>query len=141
MDAVGADQDIARRGVPVRTVTVKEIGGDAAVLLPECAEPVAGMNAALAEPRTHRLVDHALQSAAMHRNLRHVMACIQAARLAPDLLAEAVGVDQLEGADGDGVEPLHQTELLQLLDGMRQRVDANPELPDAFGLLEQFAID
>jgi len=43
----------------------------------------------------------------MHRELRHVVAGVDAARLAPDLLAEPVGVDQLVGADRDGVEPLH----------------------------------
>ena len=102
---------------------------------------MAGVQAAFAEPRTHRLVDHALQPAAMDRELRHVVAGIDAARLAPDLLAEAVGVDQLVGADRDGVEPLHQAELLQFLDGMRQRVDADAEFADALGLLEQLAVD
>ena len=71
------------------------------------------MDAAFAEPRAHRLVDHALQPAAMDRELRHVVAGVEAARLAPDLLAEAVGVDQLVGADRDRVEPVQQAEVAQ----------------------------
>ena len=45
------------------------------------------------------------------------------------------------GADRDRVEPLQQPQLRQLLDGMRQGVDADAELADAIGLLEQLAID
>ena len=141
MNAVGADQHVANDSAPVRPVAVEEPGGDAAFVLGEAAEPVAGVQPAFAKPRTHRLVDHALQPAAMHRELRHVVAGVDAARLAPDLLAEAVGVDQLVGADRDRVEPLHQTELLELLDRMRQRVDADAKLADALGLLEQLAVD
>ena len=94
-----------------------------------------------AEPRPHRLVDHALQPAAMDRELRNVVAGVEAARLAPDLLAEAVGVEQLVGADRDRVEPLEQAELGQFLDGVRQRVDADAELADGVRLLEDFAVD
>ena len=99
------------------------------------------MEAALAEPRARRLIDHALQPAAMDRELRHVEAGVGAAQLAPDLLAEAVDVEQLVGADRDRVEPLQQAELLQLLDGVRQRVDADAELADAVGLLVDLAVD
>src|SRR5262249_26115282 len=59
----------------------------------------------------------------------------------PDLLAEAVGVDELVGADGDLVEARQQAELGQLLDGMRQRVDANAELADRVRLLENLTVD
>src|SRR6185436_14497978 len=137
----GADQYVAFGGAAVRAVAVEEPGGDAAFVLGEAAEPVAGVQAAFAEPRAHRLMDHALEPAAMHGELRHVIAGVDAARLAPDLLAEAVGVDQLVGADRDGVEPLQQAELLQLLDRVRQRVDADAKLADALGLLEQLAVD
>ena len=99
------------------------------------------MKAALAEPRARRLIDHALQLAAMDRELRHVEARVGAAQLAPDLLPEAVEVEQLVGADRDRVEPLQQAELLQLLDGVRQRVDADAELADAVGLLVDLAVD
>ena len=141
MDAVGADQHVAGDGAAVRAVSVEEPGGDAALVLPEAAEAAAGVDAAFAEPRAHRLIDHALQPAAMDRELRHVIARVDAARLAPDLLAEAVGVDQFKGADRDRVEPLHQPELLQFLDRVRQGVDADAKLADAVGLLEQLAID
>ncbi len=52
-------------------------------------------------------IDDALQPAAMDRELRHVEAGIEAARLAPDRSwPKRLAVDQLVGADGDGVEPL-----------------------------------
>ncbi len=84
---------------------------NAALVLTERAEPVAGEDPRLAEPRAHRLIDHALQLAAVDRELRHVEAGVEAARLAPDFLAEAVGIDQLVGADRDRVEPVQQAEL------------------------------
>ena len=102
---------------------------------------MAHVEAPLAEPRARRLIDHSLQPAAMDRELRHVVAGIEPARLAPDLLAEAVQVEQLVGADRDGVEPFQEAELLQLLDGVRQRVDADAELADAVGLLVDLALD
>ena len=45
MDAVGADQDIAARGQAVRAVAAEEIGSDAAFVLREGAEAMAGVNA------------------------------------------------------------------------------------------------
>ena len=94
-----------------------------------------------AEPRAHGVVDHALQPAAMDGELRDLVARIGAARLAPDLLAEPVGVDQLVGADADRIEPVEQPELRQLLDRVRQRVDADAELAHRVGLLVDFAVD
>ena len=99
------------------------------------------MEAALAEPRARRLIDHALQAPAMDRELRHVEARVEPTLFAPDLLPEAVEIEQLVGADRDRVEPLQQAELLQLLDGVRQRVDADAELADAVGLLVHLAVD
>src|ERR1044072_4020518 len=99
------------------------------------------MKAALAEPRARRLIDHALQPAAVDRELRYVEPCVRAAQLAPDLLPEPVHVEQLVGADRDRIEPLQQAQLLQLLDGVRQRVDADAELADAVGLLVDLAVD
>ncbi len=49
MNAVGADQHVAAHGLAVRAVAVEEIGGDAAFVLRERAEPVAGVHACLAE--------------------------------------------------------------------------------------------
>src|SRR5262245_36252180 len=141
MDTVGTDQHVAGDGMAVRAVPIKEPGGDAALILLEAAEPAAGVEAALAEPRARGLIDHALQAAAMNRELRHVVARLEAARLAPHLLAETVGVDQLVGADRDAVQPLEEPEPLQLLDRVRQRVDADAELADRLRLLEQLAVD
>src|SRR5205085_2312752 len=89
------DQSSLRGGSAVRAVTVEEIGGDAGVILAESAEAMAGVNALSADAFAHRVVDHALQPAAMNRKLRHVITGVEAARLAPDLLAEAIGVEQL----------------------------------------------
>ena len=94
-----------------------------------------------AEPRAHGLVDHRLQAAAVDRELRKFEAGVGAARLAPDLLADAVGVEQLVGADADLVEPRQQAEFGQFLDRVRQRVDADAELADGVRLLENLAVD
>src|SRR5205085_8002168 len=109
-------------------VAVEEIGGDAAFVLAEAAETMTGMEMCLADTRAHRVIDHALQPPAMDGELRHIIAGVGAARLAPDLLAEAVGVDELMGPDRRRIEPLEQTERGQLLDRMRQRIDADAEL-------------
>ena len=129
------------RGRAVGAVAVEEIAGHAAFILAEGAEPVAGVDARFAEPRPHRMVNDALQPPAMDGELRHVVAGIGAARLAPDLLAEAVGVDQLVGPDRRRIEPVEQPEPRQLLDRVRQRVDADAELANAVGLLVDLAVD
>src|SRR3954454_8256070 len=95
----------------------------------------------LAKPRARRLIDHALQASAMDRELRDVIAGIEPARLAPDLLWDAVGVGELAGADRGSGEPLRQSKLFDLLDGMRQRGDADAKLADAVGLLVDLAVD
>jgi len=117
------------------------VAADAGFVLAEGAEPVSGMDARFAKPRADRLIDHALQAAAMDGKLRHVVAGIEPARLAPDLLAEAVGVKQLIGADADRIEPFQEPERGKLLDRVRQRVDADAELAYLIGLLEDFAVD
>jgi len=66
---------------------------------------------------------------------------VDTARLAPNLLPETVGVEQLVCADRDRVEPVEQAEIGQFLDGMRQRIDADAELADGVRLLENLAID
>ena len=87
------------------------------------------------------LVDHGLQAAAMDRELRKFKAGVGAARLAPDLLAAAVHVEQFVGADADLVEFRQQPQFGQLLDGMRQGIDADAELAHRVGLLENLAVD
>src|SRR5580700_10633081 len=77
----------------------------------------------------------------MDRELRNVVAGIEAARLAPDLLAEAIGIDELVGADRNRVEPVEQAEVGKLFDRMRERIDANAKLADRIRLLENLTID
>ena len=141
MDAVGADQNIAARGVAMAAAAIEEIGGDAAIVLRERAEPAIQMDARFTQAGARRLVDDVLQPAAMDGELRNVVAGIEAARLAPDLLAEAIGIDELVGADRDRVEPVEQAEIGKLFDRMRERIDADAKLADRVRLLENLAID
>src|SRR5262249_12867167 len=141
MNAVGADQHVAARSRPMRAMAVEEIGAHAAFVLAKMSQAMAGVDARLAEPGAHRLVDDRLQPAAMDGELRHLVARIGAAQLAPDLLPEAVGVEQLVGSDSHGVEAIEQPQLLQFLDRMRQRVDSDAELTNGVRLLVDLAVD
>src|SRR6266516_2458328 len=141
MNAVGADERVAARGRSMRAVAVEEIGAHAGFVLAKVAEPMAGVNARFAEPRAERLIDDGLQPAAMDRKLRHLITGVGAAQFAPDLLPEAVGVEQLVGSDPDRVEAIEQPQLRQFLDGMGQRVDADAELANDIRLLVNLAVD
>src|ERR1700749_4253991 len=105
MDTVGADQDIAPDAAAMRAVAIEKVRGDSRLVLREGAEAVARVHPTFAQSRPHRLMDHALQPAAVNRELRHVVACVNSARLAPDLLAETIRVNQLMGAYRDRVQP------------------------------------
>ena len=141
MNAVGADQDVALCGADMRAGAVEEISGDAGFILLEGAKPVAGMHPRFAEPGAHGLIDDVLQLAPMNRELRHVEAGVEPAQFVPDRLAEAVGVEQFVGADGDRIEPLQQPQIFEFTDRMGQRVDADAKLANAVGLLENLAVD
>ncbi len=97
--------------------------------------------ASRAQPLLDGAMNHALQAAAMDRELRHIMTGVQAARLAPDFLAVAIEIVQFIGADRCGVQGVQQAKAGQFADRMRQRVDADAELTDGVGLFEQFAVD
>src|SRR6516225_4073117 len=125
----------------MRPVAVEKIRGHASLVLGEAAEPMTGMDARFAQSRAHRIMNDPLQAPAVDGELRIFIAGVRAARLAPDLLPEAVGVDELEGADGHRIKPLEQPKLRQLLDGMRERVDADAELADGLRLLVHVAVD
>src|SRR5262249_12244790 len=129
------------RGRPMRAVAVEEIGAHATFVLAKMSQAMAGVDARLAEPRAHRLVDDRLQPAAMDGGLRHLVAGVGAAQLAPDLLAEAVGLKQLVGADPRRVETIEQPELAHFLDRMGQRVDADAELTNGIRLLIELAVE
>src|SRR5262249_35447444 len=141
MNAVGADQHVATRGRPMRAMAIEEIGTHAAFILAKMSQPMAGVDARLGEPGAYRPVDDRLQPAAMDGELRHLVAGIGATQLAPDLLPEAVGVEQLVGSDPHRVEAFEQPELAQFLDRMRQRVDADAELTNGVRLLVDLAVD
>src|SRR6202012_4711297 len=104
-------------------------------------QPPTGGDRLRSKPLLDGAVDYALQPAAMDRELRNIMAGIEAARIAPDFLAVTGEVMQHVGADRDVVEFLQQPEAGEFADRMRQRVDADAELADGVGLLEQFAAD
>jgi hypothetical protein len=89
--------------------TIEEMRSDAALVLGEGAETAAGMDGILAETLLDRIVDHALQPTAMDRKLRHVVAGMDAAHFAPDLMAVTVEIVQLVRTDRDGVELIEQT--------------------------------
>src|SRR5512144_2682740 len=141
MNAIGTDQDVAPRGRTLRAVTVEEIRGHAAFVLAKRPQSVSGMDAGFAEPRPYRLPDDRLQPAAVDGELRDIIARVRPAQLAPDLLPEPIGVEQLVGSNADRVEPLEQPELRELLDRMRQGVDADPELADGIRQIVDFAVD
>jgi hypothetical protein len=122
-------------------MTVEEIRGHTAFILAKGPQSMPGMDARLAEAGAYRLPDHRLQPAAVDGELRDVVTCVGPAQLAPDLLPEAVGVEQLVGSDPHRVEPLEQPEFRQLLDRMRQGVDADAELADGIRLFVDFAVD
>src|SRR5215475_6487249 len=116
MDPVGADQDVATGRVSMCAAAVEEISSDTAFVLGERAEPATGMNSLCTQPLDHGLMDHALQAAAVDRELRHVMAGIQPALFVPDLLTVTGQIKQLVGADGDLVEPIQQADRGELAD-------------------------
>src|SRR5580692_2107839 len=100
-----------------------------------------GVDDFLAEPFLDRPKNDVLQAPAVDRELRYVMAGIDAANVAPDFLTMAVEIIKHVGADRDVIELLQETEPGEFADRMRQRVDADAEFADGVGLFEQFAAD
>jgi hypothetical protein len=139
VDAVRRDQRFAAQRRHRAAGAVGESGGDAVGILREAGQAVAGADGAFRQPRQGGRMQHALQPAAMDRVLRHLVAGVQAALFAPDLLAEAVDVDQLMRAHPHRVERRQQAEGVQLPDGMGQRIDADAEGAHLLGLLQHQA--
>src|SRR4051794_33161937 len=139
MDAVGTNQDVAARGMDVCASAIEEVSGDAALVLRERTEAAAGVDGLRPEPLLDGPMDDALKAAAVDRELRLIVAGVDAASLAPDFLAVTVEVIELVGADRDIIKLLEQAEACQLAHGMGQRVDANAKLADGVGLLENLA--
>src|SRR6188472_3486923 len=130
MDAVGTNQNVAARSVNVRAGAIEKVSGDAALVLREGTEAAAGVDGLRPEPLLDGPMDDALKATAVDRELRHIVAGVDATGLAPDFLAVTVEVIELVGADRDIVKLLEQTEACQLAHGMGQRVDADAKLAD-----------
>ena len=73
--------------------------------------------------------------------MRDIVAGIEPARLAPNLLPETIGIEELVRPDRHGVQAIEQAEFGQFLDGVGEGVDANAELADGVRLLENLAIN
>jgi hypothetical protein len=103
VDAVRADQseagDISRAAV-----LALESCGDVVRVLGDVEQAVGWVKCGRAETVDGGLPQHGVQAAAVDGELGHFVAGEEAARFAPDLLAEVVGVSELAGADGDLVQ-------------------------------------
>jgi hypothetical protein len=88
---------------------------------------VTGADGVRPEPLADRGEQLHLQPAAVHRQLRPAVSGVQAARLAPDLLAVPVVVGERAGRRPEPGDPLTETEFGQLTDGVRQQVEADAE--------------
>ena len=141
MDAVGPDKNVTAGGCAMRAVAAEEITSDTAFVLRERAQPMPGVDAGFAKPRAHGLVNHCLQTSTVDRELRIFEAGIGPPGLAPDLLADAVHIEEFVGPNSDLVEFREKAELRKLLDGVWQRVDADTELAHRVGLFEYLAVN
>src|SRR5262245_43630313 len=100
-----------------------------------------GANFCFSDAVAHCVMNHGLQASTVDRELRILEARIGAARLAPDLLAVPVHVEQFVCANPDGVQSREQPDLGEFLDGVGQGVDADAEFANGIRLLEYLAID
>ncbi len=142
MDAVGGDEDIAAHGFRAETVRgVDELHRHASFGLREPCQPTPGFHCLGAQPLHHRVIEHFLEPSAVDGKLWHWRARPHAAPFAPDLLPEAVQVNQLFRPDAGGVQHIQQVQLSQFLDGMGERVDADADLSNRRGLLIDRRLD
>src|SRR5215467_824390 len=139
MDAVAPNEHVARHRGAGTVADALEAGPDRALARGHGLEQVTRMDRLAPKPFNGGIAQHALQATPVDRQLRYLVACLEPARFAPDLLAEAVGIDQLARAHTDGVEALEQAELAQLGNGVRQHIDADTQLADTLGGLEDLA--
>lgn len=81
---------------PAGTIARRERGDGAIRPARKTPDRPSGVNAPVTEPFHGSGQQHLVQLAAMNAELRRVVASIDAARLPPDHLAEAVGVNQVD---------------------------------------------
>src|SRR5262245_16962337 len=114
MNAISCNQEVATCGHTLaRTVAPEECRGDTTPVLREIDQLMSNMNMILADACLRCVVEHALQLAAVNRILWVVIACVEAAQLVPDFLAESVGIDQLIGANRDTLKRLEEAEFCE----------------------------
>ena len=89
----------------------------------------------------HRRQEHALQVAAVDRELRRLVAGPAAGGLGVDELAEAIEERRLARRHRDPLQRFEHAESMELGGGMRQDVDADAERPDLSRLLVDAAGD
>ena len=89
------------------------------------------MDSVVADPHPCGVVENPLQPATVNGELRVVVAGLNTARFAPNLLTESVGIDQFKGTISDAIECLKEAELRELPDRMRQNIDADTQLTNA----------
>ncbi len=141
VDAVRADQRISDCFDPLAAVPLLEDRNDLVATLMEIDEPAVRMYAGGTQPLDRRAQQHAVQLAAVDTDLRRVVSRIESAQLLPDGLAEAVGINQLAGANAGGIQGRQQAERRQFLDRVRQHVDADAKLAQFPGLFVYFCFD
>src|SRR5262245_56545193 len=107
MNAIATDENIAGNRDACAGCAL-EAGFDAAFLLGKGEEGVITADCGAAEPLQHRIAQNPLQMPAVNGELWHLVASLHSARLAPYLLAETVGVDQLARSDCHLVKPGQQ---------------------------------
>src|SRR5215831_6718567 len=142
MNPIGRDQDVATCGHRLlRTVAPGEGRGDSMGVLCHIVQLMGGMNMVRADPCPRRLIEHPLQLPTMDGKLRIIIAGVETTWFAPEFLAEAVGVDQLIGANSDAIKRVQETQLCEFLDRVWERIHADAEFTNATRLLEHLALD
>jgi hypothetical protein len=126
-DQVGLDRRLAAGGIREPRALGRSAMRDALEPLPEPdrTRPQAVLDLAR---------EQQLELAPVHRQLRPPVSGVEAAALAPDGLAEPVGVRQAAGRHADRRDPFTQSQLGELAHGVRKQVDADTQglqLPSA----------
>lgn len=113
----------------------------ARLVLDETGKPQPGQHRVRSHALDHRVVKHLLEPAAMDGKLGVLVACVHAAKLAPDLLALAGQVTQFPCSQPHLVETRQQSQFGELGDGVGQGVDADTHFAHLRGLFDHLAGD